>query len=86
MVAGRTTRGTETLRLRGRIALDATQGQTHDFFSQLPYKCHIEEVASVEIDSIFALNSTTGWFECVEEGRVQGYLAHKKQRPPRTLL
>ena len=28
-------------------ALEATQGQMDDFFGQLPYKCHPEEVASV---------------------------------------
>ena len=28
-------------------ALEATQGQNHSFFSQLPYKCYLEEVASV---------------------------------------
>jgi len=28
-------------------ALEATQGQMDDFCSQLPYKCHLEEVASV---------------------------------------
>jgi len=28
-------------------ALEATQGQMDDFFSQLPYKCYLEEVASV---------------------------------------
>ena len=27
-------------------ALEATQGQMDGFFSQLPYKCHLEEVAS----------------------------------------
>ena len=27
--------------------LEATQGQMDGFFSQLPYKCHLEEVASV---------------------------------------
>jgi len=30
-----------------RSALEATQGQMDGFFSQLPYKCHLEEVASV---------------------------------------
>ena len=29
-------------------ALEATQGQRDSFFSQLPYKCYLEEVASVE--------------------------------------
>ena len=28
-------------------ALEATQGQMDGFFSRLPYKCHLEEVASV---------------------------------------
>ena len=28
-------------------ALEATQGQMDGFFSQLPYKCHLNEVASV---------------------------------------
>jgi len=28
-------------------ALEATQGQHDSFFSQLPYKCYLEEVASV---------------------------------------
>ena len=28
-------------------ALEATQGQMDGLFSQLPYKCHLEEVASV---------------------------------------
>ena len=27
--------------------LEATQGQNDSFFSQLPYKCYLEEVASV---------------------------------------
>ena len=27
--------------------LEATQGQMDGVFSQLPYKCHLEEVASV---------------------------------------
>jgi len=30
-----------------RAALEATQGQIYGFFSQLPYKCYLEEVASV---------------------------------------
>ena len=30
-----------------RAALEATQGQMDGFFSQLPYTCYIEEVASV---------------------------------------
>ena len=29
-------------------ALEATQGQRDGFFSQHPYKCHLEEVVSVE--------------------------------------
>jgi hypothetical protein len=29
--------------------LEATQGQMDGFFSQLPNKCNLEEVASVEI-------------------------------------
>ena len=40
--------------------LEATQGQMDGFFSQLSYKCHLEEVASVG-DLRFALNSTPGW-------------------------
>ena len=28
-------------------ALEATQGQMDGFISQIPYKCHLEEVASV---------------------------------------
>ena len=28
-------------------ALKATQGQMDGFFNQLPYKCHLEKVASV---------------------------------------
>ena len=28
-------------------ALEATQGQNDSFLSQLPYKCYLEEVASV---------------------------------------
>jgi len=28
-------------------ALEATQGQMDGFFSQIPYKCYLEEVASV---------------------------------------
>ena len=35
---------------RGRVrgtALEATQGQMYGVFSQLPYTCHLEEVASV---------------------------------------
>ena len=30
-----------------RAGLEATQEQNDSFFSQLPYKCYIEEVASV---------------------------------------
>jgi len=30
-----------------RTVLKATQGQIDGFFSQLPYKCNLEEVASV---------------------------------------
>ena len=33
------------------------------FLSQLPYKCHTEELHPWEIDSGFALNSTPGWLE-----------------------
>ena len=33
----------------------------NSFFSQLPFKRHLEEVASVGIDLRFALNSTPGW-------------------------
>ena len=48
--------------------MEATKGQIDGFFSQLPYKCHLEAVASVshlwEIGLIFALNSTPEW-ECV---------------------
>ena len=29
-------------------ALESTQGQMHGFFSQLPFKCHLPEVASLE--------------------------------------
>ena len=35
------------LRVNGEAALEATQGQIDGFFSHLPYKCHLEEVASV---------------------------------------
>ena len=37
------------LRQRGRClaTLETTQGQIDGFFSQLPYKCHLEEVTSV---------------------------------------
>ena len=31
-----------------RSALEATHGQMDGFFSQFPYKCYLEEVASVE--------------------------------------
>ena len=31
----------------GHCILEATQGQINGFFSQLPYKCHLEEVTSV---------------------------------------
>ena len=41
--------------------MEATQGQIDGFFSQLPYKCHVEEVAGWDIDLRFALNSTAGW-------------------------
>ena len=41
--------------------LEATQRQMNGFFSQLPYKCNLEEVACVEIDFRFALSSTAGW-------------------------
>ena len=30
-----------------QAAPEATQGKMHSFFSQLPYKCHLEDVASV---------------------------------------
>ena len=30
-----------------KTALEATQGQNDSFYSQLPYKCYLEEVASV---------------------------------------
>jgi len=30
-----------------QATLEATQGQIDSFFSQLPYKCYLEEVASV---------------------------------------
>ena len=33
--------------LRIDSTLEATQGQNHSLFSQLPYKCYLEEVASV---------------------------------------
>ena len=33
--------------VRSVTDLEATQGQMDGFFSQLPYKCHLEEVASV---------------------------------------
>ena len=32
---------------RGRAALEATQGQMDSSFSQLPSKCHLEQMASV---------------------------------------
>ena len=32
---------------RGQSALEATQGQMDGFSSQLPYRCHLEEMASV---------------------------------------
>ena len=35
------------IRSRKGAALEATQGQIDGFFSQLPNKCHLEEVASV---------------------------------------
>ena len=31
----------------GFLALKTTQGQMDGFFSKLPYKCHLEEVAAV---------------------------------------
>jgi len=31
----------------GSAALEATQGRNNSFFSQLPYKCYLDEVASV---------------------------------------
>ena len=40
--------GAEGAELGARVALKATQGQMDGFFSQLPYKCHLEEVASVK--------------------------------------
>jgi len=33
------------LALSQSSALEATQGQNDSFFSQLPYKCYLEEVA-----------------------------------------
>ena len=38
---------TRACRIHMVTALEATHGQMNGFFSQLPYKCHIEEVASV---------------------------------------
>ena len=35
------------LLLPSRAALEATQGQNDSLFGQLPYKCYLEEVASV---------------------------------------
>ena len=32
---------------RQSLTLEATQGQIDGFISQLPYKCYLEEVASV---------------------------------------
>jgi len=41
-------RSTHKLRSSGpHPALEATQGQNDSFFSRLPYKCYLEEVASV---------------------------------------
>ena len=35
------------VRYKSSTALEATLGQMDGFFSQLPYKCYLEEVASV---------------------------------------
>ena len=50
-------------------ALEATQGQNNSFFSQLPYKCYLEEVACYleEVASVgdylrFAPGLPPGWF------------------------
>ena len=42
-------------------ALEATHGQMDGLWSQLPYKCHLEEVQLWVIDLRFALDSTPGW-------------------------
>ena len=42
-------------------ALEATHGKIDGFFSQLPYKCHLERWLLWEIDLRFALNSPPGW-------------------------
>ena len=42
-------RGTDLPDMGARDAtLEATQGQMDGFLSELPYKCYLEEVASVE--------------------------------------
>ena len=52
----------------GRVAaMEATQGQMNGFFGQLPYNCHLKEVASVGDRPRFALNSTPGCSLCEEE-------------------
>ena len=45
-----------------RAALKATQGQMDGFFNQLPYRSHLEEVASVRdgLDICLQLDSSVG--------------------------
>jgi len=50
-------------------ALETTQGQTDGFFSKLPFKCYLPEVASVGESLKFAPGLPPGW--C----RVRAYVA-----------
>jgi starvation-inducible outer membrane lipoprotein len=54
----------QTVARSAHTALEATQGQTDGFFSQLPYNCHLEEAKRWhlwELELRVALNSTPGW-------------------------
>ena len=74
-----------------QAALEATQGQIDGIFSQLPYKCHLEEVASVGdwlkmcpgLDSRVVHQGAIG--RCaplLHVPAMQGYLAHQKTSTP----
>jgi len=57
-----------TVALSQFTALEATQGQMDGFFSQLPYKRHLEGRHQWEIDLRFSLNSTPGWIWTRQRG------------------
>ena len=76
-------RGTSVKRITP--ALEATHGQIDGFFSQLPYKCHLEEVALWEIDFRFAPGLPPGWFcpRAERRGGREGRLPSHRSSWPR---